>query len=186
MTVTGIVNKALFYLREKAISSLTEGTTRSNIVQRVVESAMDEVLMEYEWSCAYYRARLSLTGDSGVLYDNVFRLPADPYCLKIRKVESPTTGWKRRARFIETDADEVVIEYTRRIANERDLDAWLIEPMARCIAYQAAPGLTNDKQVQADLQALYQMALLNAKRNEAEQMPDEEPPDLWDERLESG
>lgn len=184
MTVTGIVNKALFYLREKAISSLTEGTTRSNIVERVVPSAMDEVLMEYEWSCAYYRATLSLTGDPGVLYDNVFRLPSDPYCLKIRKVEKPISNWKRRARFIETDSSEVVIEYTRRITNEADLDAWLIEPMARCIAYQSAAGLTNDKRVQAELQGLYQLALLNAKRNEAEQMPEDDPPALWDERME--
>lgn len=184
MTVTGIANKALIDLRESPINTLEEGTVRANAIQRVIESAIDTVLMAFEWSCALYRKELSLAPDSGLRYDYAYYLPSDPYCLKVVKVIEPSTGWMMRGRKIETDADSVTIEYIRRITIEAELSPWVIEPIAKQTALLAAPLITGDPQIQQRLAAEYQFALVEAKRVEAEQMPDEEDPPLWDERME--
>lgn len=184
MTVTGIANKALIDLRESPISDLEEGTVRANAIGRVIESAIDTVLMAFEWSCALYRKELSLDPTAGQRYDYAYYLPSDPYCLKVVKVIEPSTGWMIRGRRIETDADSVTIEYIRRITNEAEISPWIIDAIAKQTAMKAAPLITGDPQIQQRLTAEYQMELLQAKRVEAEQMPDQEGSAWWDERLE--
>lgn len=185
MTVTRIINRAAIDLREKPISSLEDGTPVANAFARVIDESIDDVLMEYEWSCAWYRAELSQSPQAGILYDHVFMWPSDPYCLKIRKVVEPLERWKLRGRFIEADADKVVIEYTRRLVNENEISPWVIPAIAKMVAARACPLISADPGLMQRVSAEYQIALLQAKKNEAEMLPDEPDAELWDSRMEA-
>jgi len=140
-----ICNLALREVGEQEIQSLSETSKNAKICNRFFESVYDEVLRLHNWNCALFRTELaqdSDTPDYGWTYQ--YTLPADPYCLRVLRMEDTDYEWVIEGRKLLTDEGTAKILYIGRVADPDKLDPLCTRVIVLTLAYRMAYTLTEN------------------------------------------
>lgn len=122
-----VINSALGLLRDKAIVSLNEGTERARLAGLRYALVRDSVLEKHPWNFAMVRVALAASPTAPTMdWGYQFVLPADPYCLKVRRTSQAAQAWEvgldqSSRRVLLANDSSINIAYTARVT---DLTIW--------------------------------------------------------------
>jgi len=162
-----ICNIALAVLEEQRITSLTESTEQGRYCNIHYDDARDFVLRLHPWNFATRRAVLAQDAVAPLFgYDNAFKLPTDPYCLRVISVNDPSDppNWKIEGRLLLIDESVVDLVYIGRIIDVTQYDAGFVQALAHYLAWKLAKPLTGSK-TEADQKAKDFAAILRQARS---------------------
>lgn len=141
-TETALANMALYRIGEKAIDDIeTPDNVAGRLCALFYPQTRDEVLQDFDWSCATWRQTLQAISVELVpnlcVYDYQYRLPVDPYCLRVivpidAQGTSPTyddidDDYQVEERMLQTELTPCAIKYIRRLTDPTLFDAQLVE-----------------------------------------------------------
>ncbi len=162
-----ICNIALAVLEEQRITSLTESTEQGRYCNIHYDDARDFVLRLHPWNFATRRAALAQNATAPLFgYDYAFKLPTDPYCLRVISVNDPSDppNWKIEGRDLLIDESVVDLVYIGRIIDVTQYDAGFVQALAHYLAWKLAKPLTGSK-TEADQKARDFDHILRQARN---------------------
>jgi len=178
-----LCNEALDRLGSERISSLTQGTAKSNLCNNNYEEVRDRLLRSYDWRCAKYRVELSLDEDTpGFDYEYQYSLPTSPYCLRVLRAENDPE-YSIEGRKLLTDESEMKILYVKRIVDPTYLDPLCRNAFVLMMASLMCLKITNSKSLKEQIDTEFKAIILNAEGTSAiesviEDMDGSES-DLW-------
>jgi hypothetical protein len=170
----------------KRITALTEDSENARLCNTFYQPSVDEVLCMHDWVCAKHTK--VITGDatySSTAYDYKlaykYALPANPYCLKVRKVNDNLYDWRKEGRFIYTGQDSCEMVYTKRITDVNEFDPLLVEAISTQIAIRLTFPLQQTNRLRLELiEYLEKVVLPRAKTaDESEGYVDEKGSHTW-------
>ncbi len=162
-----ICNIALAVLEEQRITSLTESTEQGRYCNIHYDDARDFVLRLHPWNFATRRASLARNATAPAFgYDNSFKLPTDPYCLRVISANDPSEppDWKVEGRDLLSHESTVDLVYIGRIIDVTQFDAGFVQALAHYLAWKLAKPLTGSK-TEADQKGRDFAAILRQARN---------------------
>lgn len=177
-TPTALVNMALYRLGEQAIDDLdTPDDVKGRLCALFYPQTRDEVLQDFDWSCAIWRQTLQAISEELVPnltpYDYMYRLPTDPYCLRVinaidRQGTSPTYSdieddYLVEERMLLSDISPYAIKYIRRMTDPTLFDAQLVECIILKLASKLAPKLKGRESAGNPFLAQYVLQRNNAR-----------------------
>lgn len=181
-----IINLAYAAIGEGAITSISGMDAKSILAAQVWDDILEEVLCEHDWNFAKKRVALAQDATAPVGEEWAYRyaLPVD--YLKARGVEPSPTPYVIEAGYLltnydNTDADDLVLFYTRNETNPAVFSAPFISCLSFRLAAQFAFRQVRGAAAQERMFTLYDRALLKAKgANQSEDyVEDEKGSDSW-------
>lgn len=154
VTPTGICNMALSKMGEKRIDVLTGDSQEAIWCNIFYEHTRNEILEEFEWSCAIKRARLAQLEETPITedYEYYYQLPVNPKCLKVLNTpDNPTMKYKVEEDKLLTNEDEVIIRYIQELKDTAKMTPLLIETIVLRLASKLAIPLTNNQKTSREL-----------------------------------
>lgn len=180
-----IANSALTKLGEARITSLTDDVKAAREINAIFELRRDALLRAFNWNFAMKRAQLSASADAPSWgYTLQYQLPAD--CLRMIQVGeyyvipglsdyiggTDTELFKIEGRTIVTDLSAPLkVRYTQKVTNTGLFDALFVEVFASDLAMQTAWALTQSNSKKQDAREDKRVALLEAIRANAIELP---------------
>lgn len=164
-----VCNTALIRIGEYPLDTLTEDVDAKarkaqDACNSTYENAIDEVLTDFDWSCA--RARKTITADATAPdfgWDYRYALPSSPYCLKVVQIEDKPS-YRIEGRYILTDQETSInLTYTKRITDETELDPILRQAIALKIALKVARFIAPSETLRGAIADEYRETVLRAK-----------------------
>lgn len=184
-TETGAANLALSYLRQPPIVNLANDTSKAGrVLRQWFGHIRDALLRQYPWNFAEEFASLAaMTETPPHTWDLYYALPADPYCLTVRKIPGhPKEAWKvvsgrRIATNITAPLD---IVFTARVTDVQNWDPLFLMALAVQLAERAAPDIAKDERVSQKIKTDVEQALNAAfPADAAEGTADDLPVGSW-------
>jgi hypothetical protein len=196
-SATEICNLAVSHLAiSKEIQDLdTEKSKEAQACRRFYETARDKVLRDYPWPFATVIVTLELVTDFTQQatppipeWAFAYRMPSD--CLRDRRILSGLRTDDRQSRvsyrivpdgqglLIYTNMQNAQLEYTQRVTEVGRFMPDFTMALSFLLAAYIAPRVTSVDQVELrkNTYLMYQVELINARANAAnEEQPDEEP-----------
>lgn len=144
---TAICNIALRMLRDQPITSLTDTSNRAQTIATIYPDARDWCLAAHPWNFAMHRAaNLSRNADAPAFgFDYAYALPADPYCLRVYRVNDGRSRFKVEGRDLLTDDAEVDLLYIKRVTDVSVYAPGFVQSFALYLAAQLAVPLTGSE-----------------------------------------
>lgn len=163
-SLVDIYNMALGELAADLVADPQQLTSNAKILAARYDDVRDAVLRAHPWNCAITRARLASMGDAPPFeYDYQFKLPNAPYCLRPLELVGVTSKWVVEGRRILTnEAGPLNLRYIARVENTEDLDALLVQAIAKRLASVCAYKITK-KERGVELLNEYQKVLAEAR-----------------------
>lgn len=162
-----ICNQALTMLGSATIEALSDNNTRAQFCNAQYANVRDEVLRMHPWNCAVHRASVAASGsDPSFQYSYQYRLPTDPYCLRLLSIYQTDTiyAWRVEGRFILTDRPAPLqIKYIGRVTNPLHFDPLLSNAIAIRMAALGAIPLMQDFKAAAMFEEMFRRALADAR-----------------------
>lgn len=150
---TEICNIALGILDESRITALTDATEAARLCNLHYDAARDFVMRLHPWNFAMRRAVPSQNQTGPAFgYSYSFRLPTDPYCLRVvslEPVDNPPK-WKVEGRDLLCDESAVSLVYVGRILDVASYDAGFVQALSHYLAWKLAKPLTGSRAEAAD------------------------------------
>ena len=143
-----ICNLSLGILEEQRIMSLTDASEPARLCNLHFEEARDFVLRLHPWNFAVSRASLSQNAEAPAFgYAYSFKLPTDPYCLRVLTINDPTRppDWKVEGRNLLTDEPGVDLVYVARVQDVTIYDAGFVQALSHYLAWKLAKPLTGSR-----------------------------------------
>lgn len=179
VTQVGIINLALSYIGQKAITSISDGSVQQVEVSKVWDFALRETLRAYNWGFAKVQAALTVTtAYTPVVYSYAYVYPAN--CVAIRKVNEETKideaisgkyevmyDVTNSAQRIVTDIKDAYIEYTYLVETVTLFDSFFVSALARRLAAELAIPLNGDKEMGKEQTAVFNNLISDAYRHNA-------------------
>jgi hypothetical protein len=168
-------NKALVLVGGNSITSLTEDSDNARYCAELLDSVIDEVLCMHDWLCAEHRKVVASNADydaDDYSYAKEYKylLPANPYCLLVRKFNNGDTAYEIQGRWLYSDDDTCELVYTKRITDVNEFTPLLIEAIYTQLAVKLTFPLKQSKSLRDELiQYLEMVVLPRAKGREASQ-----------------
>jgi hypothetical protein len=163
-----IFNMALRLVGATTVSSVDGQNKNARVCVEFYDIMRDTCLREYSWKSAKERAQLSPDTEKPVTeWNNAFRLPSDPWCLRVLQMESPDMQFEVEGRRLLTNEGTAKIVYIKRVENLGELDPYVIDLMAYKLAsYIAVPiiGSKGSKRESELLKIINDIILPNAKK----------------------
>jgi len=159
----GICNSALQLIKNtKYISSLTQGGKEADACEDTYPELRDFILEHHDWNFARRRVVLSRLGDTyapafGFTY--AYSLPSDLLSMRGLFANSRGTGdveFSREGAQINTDAEDLYLLYTARVADPNLMSASFRQALAKLLSSRLASALNNNVSLS---QALYNQYL---------------------------
>jgi len=177
-----ICNLALQKLgASEQITSLTQDSTNARACNLCFEDMRDAELRAHPWSFARKWADLTADSDAPVSddYAYAFTLPTD--CLKVLPPNRNDLDWQiADGQILTNDGTSIQIRYVRRVTDANAMDPVFRDMLACRIAKQICKKVTGSTSAVDDVDKMYRMARLEARRaNAFEQTSDEAPEDTW-------
>jgi hypothetical protein len=171
---TEIASNALTKLGAQPITSIVDDTTqRANLCRAYYYNVRDAVLRAYPWKCATEQAALAREIDAPVFgYAYKFKLPVEPYCLRVLIVEDDPP-YDIKGRYLYTDESSVNIEFIKRIEDPGEFDALLSEAIECRLAAELAWPVTKDSTLIKNMWALYEAKLREARTIDGMEAPED-------------
>ena len=170
-----ICNVGLGMVGASPITSLTEDSENARLCNQFYEPAVDEVLCLHSWKCAKHTK--VITSDAGYDYSDYdymfeyrYLLPANPYCLKVRKYNDGKTEYDIQGRYLYSSNDTCELVYTKRISDTNEFDPLLAEAIATRIAIKLSFPLQQSERTRHGLiEYLEKVVLQQAKIADGEE-----------------
>ena len=175
-----IANSALNNIGASTINSLTEDSVAARIVNQRYVFVRDAVFRSHPWNCLVRRASLAQNSTAPTWgYAYAYNLPTDPYCLRVLRLEKLDLDYKVEGRTIVSDEQTMKIKFIARVTDPNEYDTLLVESIAARLAADICYGITNSNALVANMVALYESKLKEARFVDAtEGMPGVEGADL--------
>lgn len=186
-----IANSALTKLGAKRIMALTDNQKEAREISAIFELRRDALLRSYNWSFAMKRVALSALSDAPAWgYALQYQLPVD--CLRVVQVgdqwDAPGIAdyinapdselYRIEGRTIATDLSAPLpIRYLRLVTNTGEFDAAFNELFACDLAFETCEALTQSNTKKEGLREDKRVALRNAIRSNAIELPPQIIPD---------
>lgn len=181
-----ICNRALGFLgQESAITSMTQDSKAARLCNRMYQLSVDAALSAHPWNCATVRSpTLAQSSTSPTFgYDYRYALPTNPYCLRVlfMKDENDTEkSYKIEGRFLLCNYASVYIRYIKRITDPNEFSPWVVDVVARRIAWDIAYGLTGSSGVRDDAKVNYEMEKTEAQTIDSQEgTPEQQDYSTW-------
>lgn len=161
-----VVNSALMLLRDKRITSFTDGSERATLAHLRFPLVRDAVLESHPWNFAVAFQALAEDPNpmpTGFSYAHWFVLPTDPWCIAIRNTNQICQAWAKAGRRLLCNDDAISIEYTARI---EDLNAWsplAVQALTYLLASDFAGPITGQANKTQQWQQAFSWAIAEAK-----------------------
>lgn len=180
-----IANSALTKLGEARITSLTDNVKAAREINAIFELRRDALLRAFNWNFAMARAQLSALSDAPSWgYSLQYQLPAD--CLRPVQVSehyvipgmadyiggADNEPFRIEGRTIVTDITAPLkVRYIQKVTNTGQYDALFVEVFASDLAMHTAWALTQSNTKKQDAREDKRVALLEAIRANAIELP---------------
>lgn len=179
-----IANRALQNLGAKRITSLTDDSVQARAVNACFDTLRQSELRKHPWNFAIQRIQLAKSSISPTFVkDNSFPLPSD--CLRVLPndpdYELNSKDWQIEGRVIVTnDSPPLNVRYIKDVTDPNQMDVLFREALSARIALELAEELTQSNTKKADLKALYDEKIAEAKKaNAIERIPVTPFDDTW-------
>lgn len=170
-SVVEICNQALDKLGHGPITSLTDGTTASNLCNRNWPIVRDEVLRDHPWNFAITRTSTSPSTDTpgwGFTYQHT--LPTD--CLRVLEVKDMLPGeYQLESQGILADDSILYIRYVKRETDPNKYDSMFVNAVACRLALEMCESLTQSNTKKDALWREYDEWVNKAKSADAKENP---------------
>ena len=167
-TDVSICNSALAKINAQRITVLTEANKAARLCNVLLSPSLDFVLRSHPWTCAIHRTTLAqLSTDPLFEYDYQYRLPTNPWCLRVLDVYT-TTGepeYRIEGRALLTNESSVQMRYIKRITDYAEIDASLAEAVSYYMAFQLAWPLKGSKSLKDDMWRIFASLVLPLSRS---------------------
>lgn len=176
-SVVDVCNRALDKLGHGAITSLSDGTTAANLVDRNWPLVRDQVLRDHPWNFAVGRKILAPDSTAPVWgFSYKHPLPAD--FLRLLEVRDLSANeYQVEGKFIYTDEDTLYIRYIKQVTDPNQYDALFIDVVSSRLAYELAESLTQSNKKRELAWSEYLDGMTRAKRVDGQ----ENPPTVFEE-----
>ena len=159
-----IANSALNNIGASTINSLTEDSVAARIVNQRYVFVRDAVFRSHPWNCLVRRASLAQNSTAPTWgYTYAYNLPTDPYCLRVLRLEKLDLDYKVEGRTIVSDEQTMKIKFIARVTDPNEYDTLLVESIAARLAADICYGITNSNALVANMVALYESKLKEAR-----------------------
>lgn len=161
-----ICNSALNNLGASNIIALTEDSKAARVCNQRYPVVRDAVFRAHPWNCLIRRIEIAADATAPVYeYAYRYQLPAEPYCLRVLKVDGEADGvvYEVEGRFIVSDEGTMKIKYIARELDANLYDTLLIETLASRLSSELAYPLANSTTLQAQMFSLYERKLSEAR-----------------------
>jgi len=157
-----IINSGLNLIGATNITSRTEDSKAARVTNQRYDFVRDGVFRAHPWHCLVKRQELAAdTTDPVMEFSNAYQLPAD--CLRVLRDQYLDTIYRVEGRRIVTDESTIKIIYIARITDPNEYDALLMECISARLAADCAFALTASRTLAADMFALYEAKLSEAR-----------------------
>ena len=175
-----IINRALSKIGDRRISSRTENTNRARIMDGLYEGVRDELLRECPWNFAVKRTSLSAVTPAPIYeWTTSFDVPSD--LLYMVSTESNSAYRLEGNQILSNQTNSLRITYIRRVTDTTEFDTGFAEALAAKLAYEAAPNITADTELQDALFRDFNLTLIRSKKTDGqEDAPREWADDDWE------
>ncbi len=149
-----ICNSALAKVNAQRITALTENTKAAKICNVILRPSLDFVTRAHPWSCAIARDVPALLAAAPAFeWTYQFRLPTDPYCLRVLNVYSSAgePDYVIEGRALLCNESTVNLRYIKKITDFAEIDESLAETIAYYMAFQLAYPLKGSKSLKDDM-----------------------------------
>ncbi len=159
-----IANSALNNIGASTINSLTEDSVAARIVNQRYVFVRDAVFRSHPWNCLVRRASLAQNSTAPTWgYTYAYNLPTDPYWLRVLRLEKLDLDYKVEGRTIVSDEQTMKIKFIARVTDPNEYDTLLVESIAARLAADICYGITNSNALVANMVALYESKLKEAR-----------------------
>lgn len=172
---TAIANKGLILVGGATITSLTEDSDNARYCNQLLDPVIDEVSCMHDWLCNEHRKVVAANAD----YDYTdfdyakqykYALPANPYCLLVRKFNTGLMDYDLQGRWIFSDEPTCELVYTKRIKDMNEFTSLFIEAIYTQLAVKLTFPLKQSKTLRDELIEYLELVVLpRAKGREASQ-----------------
>lgn len=172
-----IINNALIRLGQDTIAAVypTEASTEARLATQLWTPVLRSVLRAHPWNFAITLSTLTLLGTTPDDYDYGYQLPTD--CVRALELVKATSSTSSIDMFYEiraggelvTDVPDAVLKYIKLITDTTKFDDEFVEALSYRLAVDLSLPITGDKQIQANMTRLYQMAIAHAKQSSAQE-----------------
>jgi len=172
---TQICNRGLVLVGGTVITSLTEDSDNARFCAELFDPTIDEVSCMQNWLCAEHRKVVAANADYEYTdFDYALQykypLPANPYCLLVRKFNTGLMPYELQGRWIFSDEPTCELVYTKRITDVNEFTPLLAEAISTQLAVKLTFPLKQSKSLREELMVyLEQVVLPRAKGAEASQ-----------------
>jgi len=169
VSAVGICNRALNAIGQAVITSLSEGTPRADICNRIYEELRDELLQDHPWNFATRRASLAASATTPAYeWDYQYPFPSDALRILSVNEDYQKTSWASEGRNILTDWESPI--YVKYITNSADVVEFppkFVTALVLRIAMELAMPLTESGARREALGKEYQIAIRAARGADA-------------------
>lgn len=130
------------------ITSLSEDSDAAKHANLIYEDVRDAVLRAGNWNFAEEYAQPATLATAPLFkWTKAFRLPTDPYCLKVKEVLSGDVpiDFKVQGRKLLTDYASINLIYTARITDPTVFDALFVQAYEARLSAELAFNISGDK-----------------------------------------
>jgi hypothetical protein len=166
VSTVDIVNTALDYIGQNALTSLEEKTPLAEKARRMWPVALDEVLRAHFWKCAQARANLERLVERPTFgFKHYYQLPPD--FVRLVRTEPGDAVISVEGNRLMTDEDKIAIAYVRRLTDATLYDAALRQCLALKLAQMLSFGSTASTAMSQEMEARYRDKLREARGYDA-------------------
>jgi hypothetical protein len=182
---------ALIEIGVEPIDNLNDENERANIMDKIYDQTVDELIEGYQWNFAMERQLLvqkAITTAQALEFTTAWQLPTNPYCLRATEMINSEDDWKVEGRTLLTNLSAVTIKYIKRITDPVQFTPSFIGALVPLLASKAVLPLKQDAKAKEALFGLHLEMLNKAKANDGQEGTAEDfvSSELTDTRFQTG
>ena len=159
-----IINSAMNMIGASNIIARDEDSKAARVSNQRYDSIRDAVLRAHPWNCAVTRRSLAPDSESPAFdWDYQFTLPADPYCLRVLRLDYLDIEFRVEGRKIVSNESSINLIYISRVTDPNEYDTLLQESIAARLAADVSFTLSQSTSLTQNMFNLYESKLKEAR-----------------------
>jgi hypothetical protein len=159
-----IINSAMNMIGASNIIARDEDSKAARVSNQRYDSIRDAVLRAHPWNCAVTRRSLAPDSETPAFdWDYQFTLPADPYCLRVLRLDFLDIEFRVEGRKIVSNESSINLIYIARVTDPNEYDTLLQESIAARLAADVSFTLSQSTSLTQNMFNLYESKLKEAR-----------------------
>ena len=159
-----IINSAMNMIGSSNIIARDEDSKAARVSNQRYDSIRDAVLRAHPWNCAVTRRSLAPDSETPAFdWDFQFTLPADPYCLRVLRLDYLDIEFRVEGRKIVSNESSINLIYIARVTDPNEYDTLLQESIAARLAADVSFTLSQSTSLTQNMFNLYESKLKEAR-----------------------